>query len=127
MFEKPQIVIEPKLEHEQGGQVVVPQTAQLDQSVQAVATPMVDQVTQGPRRSGRTWHEPVRYYCFLMTQCEELLLVEDGEPPSYLDAMSSPDSERWQEAIRSEMDSMYVDKVWALVDPPLKVETLGCW
>ena len=96
MFEKPQIVIEPKLEHEQGGQVVAPQTAQLDQGAQAVALPMADQVTQGPHGSGNTRHEPVRYYGFLMTQCEKLLLVEDGEPPSYLDAMSNPDSERWK-------------------------------
>ena len=91
-----------------------------------VAAPGTGQVTQGPRRSGRTRHEPERYYGFLVTQSQELLLIEDGEPTSYQDAISSPDSRKWQEAMRSEMDSMYVNKVWTLVDPPEVVRPIGC-
>ena len=40
--------------------------------------------------------------------------------------MSGLDSERWQEAMRSEMESMYVNKVWTLVDPPEAVRPIGC-
>ena len=32
------------------------------------------------------------------------------------EAMMSPDSEKWLEAMKSEMGSMYENKVWTLVD-----------
>ena len=69
-----------------------PVVAQPGQGVQSVATPET-QDTQEPRRSGRTRHEPERYYGFLLTQCIDLLLVEDGEPLSFHDPMTGPDSE----------------------------------
>ena len=54
---------------EQGGQEIVPpQAPQPNQSAQAIAVQGTGQVTQGPRRSGRTRHEPERYYGFLVTQ-----------------------------------------------------------
>ena len=40
--------------------------------------------------------------------------------------MNSPDSERWLEAMKSEMDSMYENKVWTLVDPPEGVKPIEC-
>ena len=61
-----------------------------------------------------------------MTQNNELLLIEDGEPSSYREAMNGLDSEKWQEAMRSEMESMYVNKVWTFVDPPEAVWPIGC-
>ncbi|KAK1617800.1 hypothetical protein QYE76_023317 [Lolium multiflorum] len=38
--------------------------------------------------------------------------------PTYEEAMMSPDSNKWQEAMKSEMGSMYDNKVWTLVDLP---------
>ena len=38
----------------------------------------------------------------------------------------SRDSNRWLEAMRSEMDSMYVNQVWTLVDAPEGVNLVGC-
>ena len=38
----------------------------------------------------------------------------------------SRDSDRWLEAMRSEMDSMYVNQVWTLVDAPEGVSPIGC-
>ena len=38
----------------------------------------------------------------------------------------SIDSEKWQEAMNSEMDSMYSNKVWNLVDAPEGIVPIGC-
>ena len=54
------------------------------------------------------------------------MLIKDGEPTSYQDAIGSPDSEKWQEAMRSEMDAMYANQVWTLVDQPELVRPIGC-
>ena len=40
-----------------------------------------------------------------------MMLVDNDEPLTYKDAMNSPDSERWLEAMKSEMDSMYENQV----------------
>ena len=71
-------------------------------------------------------HEPERYYEFLLTQDGEVMLMDQDEPLTYQDAMNSPDSKRWLEAKKSEMDSMYQNKVWTLVDLPEGVKPIGC-
>ena len=40
------------------------------------------------------------------------------ELADYEEAMMSPDSAKWLEAMKSEMGSMYENKVWTLVDLP---------
>jgi hypothetical protein len=45
-------------------------------------------------------------------------LLDDDEPTTYAEAMMDSDSEEWQSAIRSEIDSMSENQVWNLVDPP---------
>ncbi|KAK1686471.1 hypothetical protein QYE76_047319 [Lolium multiflorum] len=42
----------------------------------------------------------------------------DEDPATYEEAMMSPDSNKWQEAMKSEMGSMYDNQVWTLVDLP---------
>ncbi|KAK1691795.1 hypothetical protein QYE76_008492, partial [Lolium multiflorum] len=42
----------------------------------------------------------------------------NDEDPAYEEAMMSQDSNKWQEAMKSEMGSMYDNKVWTLVDLP---------
>ena len=46
------------------------------------------------------------------------MLLDHDEPTNYEEAMMSPDSAKWLEAIKSEMGSMYENKVWTLVDLP---------
>ena len=53
------------------------------------------------------------------------MLIED-EPTTYQEAVMRPDSEKWLEAMRSEMESMYTNQVWTLVDPPEGVKPIGC-
>ena len=46
------------------------------------------------------------------------MLLHHDEPTNYEEAMVSPDFAKWLEAIKSEMRSMYENKVWTLVDLP---------
>ena len=46
------------------------------------------------------------------------MLLDHGEPTSYEEVMMSPDSAKWLEAMKSEMGSMYENKVWTLGDLP---------
>jgi hypothetical protein len=45
-------------------------------------------------------------------------LLDEDEPATYAEAMMDLDSEEWQSAMRSEIDSMSENQVWNLVDPP---------
>ena len=44
--------------------------------------------------------------------------MDQNEPTTYQKAMLGPDSESWLKAMRSEMQSMYDNQVWTLIDPP---------
>ncbi|KAK8694853.1 hypothetical protein V6N13_072397 [Hibiscus sabdariffa] len=81
--------------------------------------------TQPLRRSTRERHEPERYG-FLVTTHGDVILVDQDEPKTYQEAVSSPDSEKWLEAMRSEMDSMSENQVWTLVEPPEGIKPIGC-
>ncbi|KAL4383655.1 hypothetical protein GQ457_15G018400 [Hibiscus cannabinus] len=51
---------------------------------------------------------------------------DQDEPKTYQEAVVSPDSEKWLEAMRSEMDSMSDNQVWTLVEPPEGIKPIGC-
>jgi hypothetical protein len=74
-----------------------------------------NEITTEPRGSTREratpdWYDP----------CLNVMIVDnnDEDPATYEEAMMSPDSNKWQEAMKSEMGSMYDNKVWTLVDLP---------
>ena len=46
------------------------------------------------------------------------MLLDHDKPTNYEEAMMSPDSDKWLEAMKSEIGSMYENKVWTLVDLP---------
>ena len=73
-----------------------------------------DQVTIEPRRSTRVRSTPEWYGNPVL----EVMLVDHDEPTNYEEALMSPDSAKWLEAMKSEMGSMYGNKVWTLVDLP---------
>lgn len=50
---------------------------------------------------------------------------EIDEPTSFKEAMSSPHSVEWMEAMKDEMDSMSTNEVWELVDLPPKRRSIG--
>ena len=48
----------------------------------------------------------------------EVMLLDHDDPTNYEEAMMSPDSAKWLGAMKSEMGSMYENKVWTLIDLP---------
>ena len=89
-IQDPQTSIVPSMEPQLDKQVIVEPT----------------QVPQGPRRSDRTRQILVRYG-FLITDDNDVLIVDQSEPTSYQEAIYSPDSEKWLEAMKSEMIIKY--------------------
>ena len=84
-------------------------------------------VSSAPRRSGRAIHPPDRYLGMIEEKSDELvLLLESDEPATYKAAITCPNSKQWLGAMQSEMDSMYDNQVWDLVDLPEKVRPLQC-
>ena len=73
-----------------------------------------DQVTTELRRSTSARSAPEWYGNPVL----EVMLLDQDEPMNYEEAMVSPDSTKWLEAMKSEMGSMYENKVWTLVDLP---------
>ena len=69
-----------------------------------------NQVAIEPRRSTRTRTAPEWYGNPVL----EIMLLDNDEPATYGEAMVGPDSEKWLEAMKSEMGSMYENKVWTL-------------
>ena len=73
-----------------------------------------DQVTTEPRRSTRV-RSALEWYGIPVL---EVMLLDHDKPMNYEEAMMSPDSAKWLEAMKSEMASMYENKVCTLVDLP---------
>ena len=71
-----------------------------------------DQVTTEPRRSAGVRSTPEWYGNPVL----EVMLLDHDEPMNYEEMMMSPDSAKWLEAMKSEIESMYENKVWTLVD-----------
>ncbi|KAK9020217.1 hypothetical protein V6N11_054707 [Hibiscus sabdariffa] len=111
-----------ELEEVQQQQVIEPEVERISQAVEGNPT---DLETQPLRRSTRERHEPERYG-FLVTTHGDVILVDQDEPKTYQEAVANPDSEKWLEAMRSEMDSMSENQVWTLVEPPEGIKPIGC-
>ena len=45
---------------------------------------------------------------------------------TYSKSIKSKDSNKWLSAMESEMDSIYSNQVWTLVDPPEGINPIGC-
>ena len=71
-----------------------------------------DQVITETRRSSRVRSAPEWYGNPIL----EVMLLDHDKPTNYEEAMMSPDSAKWLEAVKSEIGSMYENKVWTLVE-----------
>ncbi|OAO97959.1 hypothetical protein AXX17_AT4G08610 [Arabidopsis thaliana] len=63
------------------------------------------------RRSERSRHEPDRFGDWV-TDDHALFIIESDEPTSYEKALIGPDSDKWLEAAKSEMESMSQNKIY---------------
>ncbi|KAH9753635.1 hypothetical protein KPL71_015142 [Citrus sinensis] len=78
-----------------------------------------------PRRSGRVTRLPARY----MLLGETYTAISDEhvqDPTSYNEALIDRDVEFWKKAMNQEMESMYSNQVWELVEAPNGVKPIGC-
>ena len=80
-----------------------------------------DQVATELHRSTRTRSAPEWYENPVI----EILLLDNGEPSNYEEAMAGPDSNKWLESMQSEIGSMYENKVWTLTDLPDDRRAIG--
>jgi transposase InsO family protein len=71
------------------------------------------------RRSSRVSHPPERWLGL-----HEVTVLDTEDPLTYAEAMASPDSAEWLGAMQSEMQSMYDNQVWNLVDPPVGIKPI---
>ena len=55
-----------------------------------------DQVATEPRRSTRAWYAPEWYGNHVL----EVMLLDNSEPMNHEEAMMSPDSDKWLEAMK---------------------------
>ena len=73
-----------------------------------------DQVTTKPRRSTRMRTTSELYGNPVL----EVMLLDNNEPTSYGEVMVGPYSDKWLEAMKSEIVSIYQNKAWTLMDLP---------
>ena len=73
-----------------------------------------EQVSTEPRRSTRVRSAPEWYGNPVL----EVMLLDHDDPTNYEEPMMIPHSAKWLEAMKSEMRSMYKNKVWTLIDLP---------
>ena len=65
-------------------------------------------------------------YGFLISEQKDVLLIDNDEPTTYEESLNSSESDQWVNAMKLEMDSMYSNQVWTLVDPPEGIKPIGC-
>ena len=52
---------------------------------------------------------------------------ENNENPvTYMDVMQRSNSKKWLEVMKSEIESIKINNVWTLVDPPEGIKPIGC-
>ena len=65
-------------------------------------------------------------YGFLISEQKDVLLVENDESTTYEESLNSLEYDKWLNAMKSKMDSMYSNQVWTLVDPHEGIKPIGC-
>ena len=108
------IVPAPLLESSSSQEPVPVTTTPISEETNDIDHETSDQISTEPRRSTRVRSAPEWYGNPIL----EVMILDHGEPTNYEEANMSPDSEKWLEAMKSEMGSMYENKVWTLVDLP---------
>ena len=92
---------------------------------QSKETAIPIQIILVPRRSERIVRLPSRYGHEGEVQFLVSVTYQD-DPLTYRDAMDDSDKEKWQDSMNQEMESMYSNSIWELVDPPDDVRPIGC-
>ena len=87
----------------------------------------LEPVEEPLRRSGRVPCQLDRYFNFLVRDMDPIELDENDEDSiTYMDALQRSDSEKWLKAMKYKIESIKINSVWTLVDPPEGVKPIGC-
>ena len=74
-----------------------------------------------PRHSGRVVIQPQRFIGL-----GEIPVELETYPENYNEAIQDKDATLWQRAMNTEMESMYSNQVWTLIDLAVRVKPIGC-
>ncbi|XP_074562593.1 uncharacterized protein LOC141819132, partial [Curcuma longa] len=99
----------------------------VQEEIPQVAAPRVTSDTQiqtVPRRSGRVVRQPDRYM-FLGESSDFIPGEHEPDPLTYDEALQDKDADSWHKAMKSEIESMYSNQVWELVEPLDGVKAIG--
>ncbi|XP_059650530.1 uncharacterized protein LOC132296337 [Cornus florida] len=75
------------------------------------------------RRSGRTIIQPEKL-TLLGEVYEAVPDKHESDLVSYAEALTDIDANRWKDAMRSELESMYTNKVWDIIELPSGVQPI---
>lgn len=76
-------------------------------------------------RNGREIRKPISYV-LLGKSYQAIENDNDDDPTTYHEAMEDVDAQEWLKAMNREMDSMYSNSVWSLVETPKGIKPIGC-
>ena len=77
------------------------------------------------RRSDRVRRKPARYV--LLGESYQVIAIDsEDDPINYKEALEDVDVQEWQKAMDREMESMYSNSVWSLVEAPKGVKPIVC-
>ena len=77
------------------------------------------------RHSDRVRRKPARYV--LLGESYQVIAIDsEDDPINYKEALEDVDVQEWQKAMDREMESMYSNSVWSLVEAPKGVKPIGC-
>ncbi|GJU98245.1 putative RNA-directed DNA polymerase [Tanacetum coccineum] len=97
-------------------------------SITATHTTIIIITAATDHHQGKPPQDPQFYYGFYIEEdkISDSTLSELDEPANYKEAMASPEAAKWKEAMKSEIQSMYDNQVWNLVDTTTGLKTVGC-
>ena len=70
------------------------------------------------------WNVRLRYG--FLVETNETHIIENDESLTYTEAVMTRDLDKWLETMKSEMNSMYSNQVWTLIDAPDGVTPIRC-
>ncbi|GKA60685.1 putative RNA-directed DNA polymerase, partial [Tanacetum coccineum] len=87
----------------------------------------LEEIQETSSRVSKPSQDPQFYYGFHIEEdkISDSTLTELNKPANYKEAMASPEAAKWKEAIKSEIQSMYDNQVWNLVDTTPGLKTVG--
>ena len=97
----------------------------VDQPVVRSETTQIEEHSISLHRSGKVVRQPD---CYMGIEDALVAISDDNKdnPLTLSDAMKDVDSKVWQQAMNLEMEFMYSNEVWKLVDLPEGVKPIGC-